>query len=216
VGVENVRILVVVFAVAMGAWPRGVVARDSGFVPIFDGRSFSGWEGSQTIFRVEDGAIVGGSLRARIAQNEFLCTTVAYGDFELRLKVKLIGGASANAGVQFRTRRIPGDHEVIGYQADAGQNKWGSLYDESRRRKTLAGPDRHALEHLVRAGGWNEYVIRAEGPRIRLWLNGVQTVDYTETDRSVETKGIIGLQIHAGPPGEAWYRDITLLDLSRP
>ena len=95
-------------------------------VPIFDGKSFDGWEGNRAIFRIEQGAIVGGSLHDKIARNEFLCTTRAYGDFELRLKVKLLGGEAANAGVQFRTRRIPDNHEVIGYQADLGQNYWGS------------------------------------------------------------------------------------------
>jgi hypothetical protein len=57
-------------------------------------------------------------------------------------------------------------------------------------------------------------VIRAEGTRIRLWLNGVQTVDYTEEDPSIDTTGVIAVQIHAGPPSEAWYKDITLLDLT--
>src|SRR4051812_22928190 len=75
--------------------------------PVFDGRSFNGWEGNRAIFRIEDGAIVGGSLREKIAKNEFLCTTASYSDFELRLRVRLLGGSSANAGVQFRTRRIP-------------------------------------------------------------------------------------------------------------
>src|SRR4051794_8875005 len=83
-------------------------------VPIFDGRSFNGWEGNRAIFRIEDGAIVGGSLRDKIVQNEFLCTTASYSDFELRLRVRLLGGSSANAGVQFRTRRIPNNHEVSG------------------------------------------------------------------------------------------------------
>ena len=167
-------------------------------------------------FRIEDGAIVGGSLRDKIAQNEFLCTTASYSDFELRLKVKLLGGSSANAGVQFRTRRIPNNHEVIGYQADIGQDYWGSLYDESRRKKTLKAPDHAVIYGLIRTGDWNDYVVRAEGPRIRLWLNGVQTMDYTEQDRSIEASGVIAVQIHAGPPSEAWYKDITLLDLSRP
>ena len=58
-------------------------------------------------------------------------------------------------------------------------------------------------------------MIRAEGARIRLWLNGVQTVDYTEKDPSIDTTGVIAVQIHAGPPSEAWYKDITLLDLTR-
>ena len=69
--------------------------------PSQDGREIS------PIFRIQDGAIVGGPLERRVARNEFLCTTKTYGDFELRLKVKLLGREGANAGIQFRTRRIP-------------------------------------------------------------------------------------------------------------
>jgi hypothetical protein len=183
-------------------------------VPIFDGKSFNGWEGNHAIFRIEQGAIVGGSLHDKIARNEFLCTTRTYGDFELRLKVNLLGEEAANAGVQFRTRRIPDNHEVIGYQADLGQGYWGSLYDESRRKKTLQSPEAAQIKG-VRVGEWYDYVIRAEGTRIRLWLNGVQTVDYTEKDPSIDTSGVIAVQIHAGPPTEAWYKDITVLDLTK-
>src|SRR5688572_30261341 len=88
---------------------------ESGFVSLFDGKSLAGWEGDEKVFRVADGAIVGGSLKERVARNEFLCTTKEYGDFELRLKARLVGKGE-NAGVQFRSRRIPNHHEVIGYQ----------------------------------------------------------------------------------------------------
>ena len=97
---------------------------------------------------------------------------------------------------------------MIGYQADMGQQYWGCLYDESRRNKVLAQPDAEMLRKALKAGDWNEYVIRCVGPRIQLWLNGVQTVDYTEPDKSIEQTGLIGVQIHAGPPAEAWYKDI--------
>lgn len=63
-------------------------------------------------------------------------------------------------------------------------------------------------------GEWNEHRIRAEGPRIRIWLNGVQTVDYTETEPGIETSGIIALQIHGGPPSVVLYKDITIEELS--
>ena len=53
-----------------------------------------------------------------------------------------------------------------------------------------------------------------EGRRIQLWVNGVQTVDYVEEDASTAMTGVIAVQIHGGPPSEAWYKDITLLDLS--
>ena len=177
---------------------------------IFDGKTFAGWEGDLTIFRIQDSAIVGGSLKHKIARNEFLCTTNTYGDFELRLQVKLLGGERANAGIQFRTKRIPNDHEVSGYQADMGIGWWGALYDESRRNKILKGPEPEKMKSVIRGDDWNDYVIRAEGRRIQLRVNGVQTVDYVEEDPKIETTGVTCLQIHGGPPSEAWYKDITL------
>ena len=48
---------------------------------------------------------------------------------------------------------------------------------------------------------------------MRLKINGVQTIDYTEMDKSLEQDGLIGLQIHSGPPSEAWYKDITIEEL---
>jgi hypothetical protein len=183
---------------------------------LFDGRTLEGWEGNREIFRVQDGAIVGGTLKQKIDHNWFLCTTKEYGDFELRLKCKLIG-EGANAGIQFRTKRIPNHYEVSGYQADMGQQWWGKLYDESRRRRVLAGPESEAeqakLAAVLKPNDWNEYVIRCQGPRIQIWLNGLQTVDYTEQEEGIERTGIVAVQIHGGPPSEAWYKDIELVEL---
>jgi hypothetical protein len=181
-------------------------------VSLFDGKSFNGWEGNLKMFRIQEGAIVGGMLDARIPRNEFLCTQKEYGDFELRLKFKLLG-EGANAGVQIRSRRIPNHHEVIGYQADMGDGWWGALYDESRRRKVLASPEKEKLDKVLKRGDWNEYVIRCQGRRIQLSINGQPTVDYTEPDETIEQKGLIGLQIHGGPPSEAWYKDISIREL---
>jgi hypothetical protein len=174
-----------------------------------------GWEGdTKNTWRIEEGAIVGGSLEQVVPRNEFLCTTRSFADFELRVTFKLLGDrAKANAGVQFRTKRIPKHHEVIGYQADVGQQYWGALYDESRRNRILAGPDKKLLDKLVKHDDWNEYVIRCEGSRIRLWLNGTLTVDYTEKDDKIERAGIIGLQIHGGAKAKALYKDIRIEEL---
>jgi hypothetical protein len=184
--------------------------------PLFDGKTLAGWEGDTAkTWRVEDGMIVGGSLDAVVPRNEFLCTTKTYGDFELKVRFKLLGDRKlANAGVQFRTKRIPKHHEVIGYQADIGQNYWGALYDESRRKKVLAGPTKEVLEKVIKHDDWNDYVIRAEGPRIRLWLNGTLTVHYTEKDEQIERTGIIGLQIHGGGKSKVFYKDITIEELT--
>jgi len=181
-------------------------------VKLFDGKTSEGWEGNLKVFRVEDGAIVGGNMTERVARNEFLCTEKEYGDFELRLKFKLLGKGS-NAGIQVRSRRIPDHHEMIGYQADMGDGWWGCLYDESRRRRVLAGPPKPERGKNIKREGWNDYRIRCEGKRIQLWINGQQTVDYAEPDEKIPLTGLIGLQIHGGPPSEAWYKDITIEEL---
>jgi len=182
------------------------------WTPLFDGTSFEGWEGNYHYFRIEEEAIVGGMTYAAIPRNQFLATEKTYQNFELRLQFKLVG-KNTNAGVQIRTRRIPKHHEVIGYQADLGQHYTGCLYDESRRRKILAGPSKEALAKVLKEGEWNDYVIRCEGKRVQLWINGLQTVDYTEEDPSIEQDGIIALQIHSGPPGEVWYRKLQIREL---
>jgi 3-keto-disaccharide hydrolase len=183
-------------------------------VRLFDGKTFRGWEGdTNKSFRIQDGAIVGGTLEAKIPRNEFLCTTRNYTNFVLRLKFELLG-KGANAGVQFRTKRIPNHHEVSGYQADMGDPSWwGCLYDESRRNKVLAQADKDAVNKVLKREDWNDYEIRAEGKRITLKINGLQTIDYMEEDPKIEDYGVIAVQIHAGPPSEAWYKDITIVEL---
>ena len=183
-------------------------------VPLWDGKTFNGWEGdTNKTFRIQDGAIVGGTMKEKIPRNEFLCTTRNYTNFVLTLKFKLIGEGS-NAGIQFRTKRIPNHHEVSGYQADMGDPSWwGCLYDESRRNKILAQSDIKEVNQVLKRNDWNEYKIKAEGKRIQLFINGVQTIDYTEKDAGIDESGVIAVQIHSGPPSEAWYKDITIQEL---
>jgi hypothetical protein len=206
-----VRRLLLSWVVVLLGSPAVAMAAEE-FVPLFDGKTFDGWEGDLKVFRIEDGAIVGGSLTTPIPRNEFLCTKKSYGDFELRLKFKLLG-KGANGGVQLRSRRAPNNNEVSGYQADMADGYWGCLYDESRRNKVLAGPPKAEQSKVARIGQWNDYVIRCEGRRIRLWVNGRQTVDYTEPDASLPQTGILAVQIHVGPPCEAWYKDIRIKEL---
>ncbi len=208
-----------IVAVLLAATGRHSVADEPlepGWVRLFDGKTLAGWEGNLQFFRVERGAIVAGTLKNRIPHNEFLCTKREFEDFELRLEAKLIG-QGRNAGVQFRSRRVPGSHEVEGYQCDIGEMNgqpiWGWLYDESRRRRFLQQADADRLRRVLKPNDWNALTIRCQGPRIRIWVNGYQTVDYMETDSKVPRSGIIGLQIHGGPPAEAWYRNIRIRPL---
>ena len=189
---------------------------EEGFEWLFDGKTMEGWEGNLEWFRIEDGAIVAGTLQKKIPHNEFLCTKKMYGDFELKLEAKLRGQGD-NAGIQFRTVRIPNNTEVSGYQCDMGRawnrNVWGCLYDESRRNKMLAETSDDKLKTWVKTGDWNEMMIKAVGNKIELFLNGQPTVTYMEQDASIAKSGVIGLQIHSGPPTEALYRNIRIKNL---
>lgn len=188
---------------------------DAAPIPLFDGKTFAGWEGDTAkTWRIEGGALVGGSLTEKVPHNEFLATTKQYGNFELRLKFKLTGtDGQINAGVQIRSQRIANHFEMIGYQADLGEGYYGSLYDESRRKKILAAADKEAVAKVLKLNDWNDYRIRCEGRRIQLWINGVQTVDYTEPDEAIAQTGYIAVQIHGGGKAVASYKDIVIEEL---
>ena len=183
-----------------------------GFAPLFNGKDLSGWEGNPTLWKVENGMIVGDSGPDGIKQNEFLATKETYGDFELRLEFRLKDGAG-NTGVQFRSKREPDSTAVIGYQADLGEKYWGCLYDEHRRNKILvqAPPE---LDTVLKKDGWNTYVIRAEGPHITLTINDLKTVDYTEPDEKIDREGIIALQVHSGKALRVEFRNVRLKKLN--
>lgn len=174
---------------------------------LFNGTDLSGWDGDRELWLVENGEIVGRS--PGIGKNVFLATEERFEDFVLRLEVLLVND-QGNSGVQFRSERDPGSTEMIGYQADIGPTWWGNLYDESRRRVNLAVADSVLIEQIVRKNDWNQYEIRAEGPRIRLAINGRETVDYAEADDSIPRGGRIALQIHSGPPLEVRFRALQL------
>ena len=197
-------------------------------VPLFDGKSFAGWEGndgesSMKHFRIEKRAIVGGCMTEDLNHNQFVRTVKQYKNFELRLKYKVKAmDESYNGGIQFRSipSTISGrSFEMVGYQADIISWKKGALYDEQRRWDFL-GMQLGRVENY-KADAWNEYIIRCEGPRVRIWLNGVKTTDYIEpyTDSPFEgigtiaQEGYIALQIHEGKASEVWYKDILIEEL---
>jgi len=194
-----------------------IAAESSKPVPLFDGKTFAGWDGdTNKTWRIQDGAFVGGSLTMTVPRNEFIATTRSFTNFVLKLKFKLAGTEGfINGGVQIRSERTRSPpNEMSGYQVDIGDPEWwGCLYDESRRNKVVAKSDMNEINKVLKRQDWNEYVIRAEGKRIRAWINGAQTVDYSEPEDSIPQHGHVGLQVHGGGKTEAWYKDITVEEL---
>jgi dienelactone hydrolase len=204
------------FATIILRWARELVGEPAlvetaGFTSLVAGDDLTGWEGDSTIWKAINGSIVGKTLK--LDHNDFLASRTTYGDFILKATFRLKDGAG-NSGIMFRARR-QGAHEMSGYQADIGENYWGSLYDESRRNKTLVAAAEPALKKLHK-NLWNQYLIRAIGDDVRLSLNGVESVHYVEKDGAIARSGALGLQVHAGGPTEVEFKDLYIQKLPTP
>lgn len=182
---------------------------------LFDGKTFNGWEGdTSATWKIMNKALVGGSLTETVPHNEFIATRESFGDFELTLEFKITGTGFVNAGVQFHSERSKDlVYEMVGYQADLGDGYWASLYDESRRNLTIVQPDSALVKKVLKPNAWNHFKIKTVGRRIRIYLNGVQTVDYSEPDVKIGHTGKIALQVHGGGKALAAYRNIKIIRL---
>ncbi len=183
---------------------------------LFDGKTFKGWEGDTSkTWRIQDGSLVGGSLTEKVPHNEFIATTKTYSNFILKLEFRLLGKEGfINTGVQFHSKRIEKPaYEMTGYQADLGDGFWASLYDESRRDKILVRGDTNVVKQVLKPQNWNNYEVRSENGRIRIWLNGKLTVDYTEPDAAIPQSGLIAFQIHGGGKAEVWFKNVVIQEL---
>jgi len=213
----------------------------SGFKSIFNGKDLTGWDGNPELWSVKDGSITGATkAEAPIKANTFLIwTNGSPGDFELRLKYRIIGnnpGNQANSGIQYRSKVIDQSQWIAGgYQADieAGTNYTGILYEERMTRGIMALRGEKVLwtadskkqvtgklstaeeiQAVIKPGDWNDYRIVAKGNVLQHFINGKQTVEVVdETKDKAAASGIIGLQLHVGPPMTVQFQDIQLREL---
>jgi Domain of Unknown Function (DUF1080) len=213
---------------------------EKGFLKIFNGKDLTGWDGNPKLWSVKDGAITGQTTAENPAKgNTFLIwTNGTPSDFELRCSFKLTPGDSkdfANSGIQYRSKVLDRANWVVGgYQADmeAGPTYTGILYEERMRgimalrgekvvwdkddKKQVVGSvgDAAAIGAAIKKGDWNEYVIIAQGNHLQQFINGKQTMDLTdECEAKRAMSGVLALQLHAGPPMTAQFKNIRIKKL---
>lgn len=184
---------------------------------LFNGADLSGWETvkakNASFWKVEDGAITGGDGERKIPVNTYLVTQKKYSDFEFRCLFRISGDHKTgliNSGIQYRSQIEHGN--IIGYQADIGKGYWGDIYDEHRRGKLVSGSLEIASK-LLNEAGWNSYIIRCEGNRHRLYINGVLTCEYEETNAAIPAEGVFGLQLHSGGKAKVEFKDMEITPL---
>jgi hypothetical protein len=160
-------------------------------------------------------------------------------DFELTFQYKftVVGDKpSGNSGMQYRSKVVDEKNFVVsGYQADfeVGDTYSGILYEEKARGilaqrgqsvKITAGGapakpkievtgsvgDSKAIQALIKKDGWNEFKVIAKGGHLQHFINGKATVDVTDETAEGAKKGILALQLHAGPPMQVQFKDIFL------
>ncbi len=202
------KIILVGLLAALVAFPLTKEEKKEGFKPIFNGKNLKGWDGDPRLWTVEQGVLVGSTDGNKITGNTFLISDKEYGDFELRLKIKL---RNHNSGIQFRSEKVMPGWVVKGLQADAAQgNWWGSIYDEKGKRGVIVNGWKGKGEKVVKADDWNDVTIYCKGDEIRITLNGLVT---SELKDSTKLSGILGLQLHAGPDMRVEFRDVRLKEL---
>jgi hypothetical protein len=206
----------------------------TGFESIFDGKTLKGWDGDPDLWRVENETIIGESTAEKpLKINTFLVWRGGQPkDFELKVEYRI---NSTNSGVQYRSVELPevGKWVMKGYQADIDfQNTYtGQLYEERGRGflamrgqmtrlqegkkqviANLGGAD--DLKSLIKANDWNQLHIIAKGNSLTHILNGrlmAAAIDDDAKNRAMG--GLIGFQMHMGPPMKVEFRNVWLKGL---
>ncbi len=176
-----------------------MLASQQNATALFNGTDLDGWSGTEGLWSVENGEIVGRT--DGLTKNEWLVSDLSVSDFRLTLEIKLVN-AAGNSGVQFRSKVYDG--EVSGYQADIGKGWWGKLYEEHGRALLWS---ESGEEHVIE-GDWNEYEIVAEEHHIQTFLNGKPCVNLDDPQGA--TRGIIAFQLHSGGKTEVRFRNLKL------
>lgn len=210
---------------------------NTGFVPIFDGKTLAGWDGDPKYWRVEDGSIVGEVTPDTLLKiNTFLIwrggTTR---DFELKADYRI--SAKGNSGINYRSVEVPGMQWVMrGYQADidgesrnpngpryTGQNyeERGRLFIGLRGQVTRIetgkipevigslGDTQQLASYVNGSDGWNHYFLIVRGNVLIHILNGhVMSVVIDDDPVGRKMDGELGVQVHVGPPMKVEFKNI--------
>jgi hypothetical protein len=209
----------------------GSMLAADGFTSLFNGRDLTGWDGKPGWWRVEDDTITAESTAEKpcTKHNYLIWRGGEPADFELRFEYRITGG---NSGVQFRSREIP-DWDMRGYQADIedGAQWTGALFEHERGGIALRGEkaviaadgarqvtrfaDAAALQKSFHSNDWNDYRVVARGPEIQLFINGVKTAHAVDRQSGkAAARGLIGLQMHPGPPMKVQFRNVRLKEFA--
>jgi Domain of Unknown Function (DUF1080) len=160
----------------------------AGFKSIFNGKDLTGWHISQVNhhgdtkgWTVKDGVLMG--TQDRPGNGGILLTGRKYRNFEVSLEINPDFGC--DGGLFLRSTEKGEAYQVMLDYLEGGTV--GGIYGERLQDVTRegAGGDGSAKgwQQHWKKGEWNHLRARIEGeiPRIQVWMNGHQIVDWTDT-----------------------------------
>ena len=185
-----------------------------GFTTILGPGHTDGWHLAEHMKITDEGVLVAGTMDSKIPKTLYASHNKELYNFEMRAQVKKQGPKNTNGGFQIRSE-VKDNGQMAGYQADMGDKYWGRLYDQSRGRGLLGKHEEGVdLEKDINWDGWNDYRVICKDASIKIYINGKLFTDYTEKDEKfIKSKGVIGLQMHGGPPSIRYYRNIRIKEL---
>ncbi|MDA0773519.1 MAG: DUF1080 domain-containing protein [Bacteroidetes bacterium] len=151
--------------------------------------------GGSASYEFEGNTIIGTCVPN--APNSFLATTKSYANFELQYEVLI--DDNINSGVQIRSHTRPEylNGIVHGYQIeiDPSPRSWSAgIYEEGKRGWLASLAENPAARKAFVPNQWNHFRVRAQGPNISTWINGVAAAQIKDT---MEASGFIALQVHS-------------------
>jgi uncharacterized protein (TIGR03067 family) len=143
---------------------KRVTESEPGWVHLFNAKDLAGWKADDKSWRVTDGLLTA-EVPRNLSWDRLTATRPGSDNFHLRLEGKL-GEASA-LSVFFH---LPAkDHAVT--LGNKSIELWRGFEKLTGVEKPLAAP-----------GKWFQLDLIAEGPRIRILMNGDSQIDYTDPD----------------------------------
>ncbi len=205
---------------------------EEGFVSIFNGQDLKGWRGVTTYWSVEDGAITGTNTAEKpTPNNTFIVWDEPVSDFELRLDYKIVGG---NSGIQYRSELVDKEKFIVGgYQADidssptysginydergrgilAERGQSVKLLEDGKKEMVKSLGDKGELQGKIKSEDWNSYQVIAKGGTLQHIINGVPMSTVEDLSKAAKAKGVLALQLHAGPPMKVQFKNIRIKKL---
>ena len=233
-----VGLLLTAALLASAAEPVAAPPEPKDMKAIFNGKDLSGWDGDPKLWSVKDGAIRGETTPEKKAKgNTFLVWQGGKTkDFELRLSFRC--STANNSGIQYRSVADSNNKwRVRGYQHEIrNSNKppsvSGFIYDEGgilgkRGRTCMVGEKavtddkgkkkvldtlitKEEYQKLFKVDQWNDVIIIAKGNHIQHYMNGRLVLDFTDNHPKARTDGVLALQLHAGKPMWAEFKNIRI------